>query len=46
MLNIELLDAHATTETVVNDYGELENVTVVRDGIGEWKLVDVDDLQH
>ena len=37
MLNLELLDAHAITESVRNDQGDLENVTVVRDGIGKWR---------
>ncbi|KAI6229317.1 Acetylcholine receptor subunit alpha-type unc-38 [Aphelenchoides besseyi] len=33
MLNIQLLDADSYTEEVRNDHGELENVTVIVDGI-------------
>ncbi|KAI6233863.1 Acetylcholine receptor subunit alpha-type unc-38 [Aphelenchoides fujianensis] len=35
MLNIQLLDVDSYTEEVRNDRGELENVTVIVDGIGE-----------
>jgi hypothetical protein len=34
MLNLELLDVTSHTEEVENERGEIENATIVEDGIG------------
>lgn len=35
MLNLELLDVDSKAEEFQNERGEIENVTVVEDGIGQ-----------
>lgn len=35
MLNLELLDVDSHSEEIRNERGELENVTIVNDGIGK-----------
>lgn len=39
MLNLELLDVDPHVEEFVNERGEIENVTVVEDGIGKHPAV-------
>ena len=36
LLNLELLECDEQVEQIVNEYGEIENVTVVEDGIGSF----------